>query len=204
MPDNVSPEEKLLRLIRGQKRTAKNSAPSPVSPELKPVLKNRPAHSSFGLRLDYSLISRLMPLLLVVSFIYLLGVYLYPLAALRKIKLPQDGRLEKNTAPAPAVKEGLKPFEFYSAAAGGRSIFGAPVNRESRITAVKGQPESIKEINLVGIIAEHPPQAIIEDKKNQKTYTLSEGQSLGEFEILEIREGKVILSSKGGSYELDI
>ena len=60
----------------------------------------------------------------------------------------------------------------------------------------------VKQLNLVGIIAGENPQAVIEDKNTQKTYYLNKGQFLGEIQLEDILEGKIIINHKGQRFEL--
>ena len=52
-------------------------------------------------------------------------------------------------------------------------------------------------IGLVGIITGDKPQAIIEDKKAQKTYYMSKGQSFDGYVVEEIYDDKVIINYEG-------
>ncbi len=84
-----------------------------------------------------------------------------------------------------------------------RQIFVSPAEQKTEKLMISGvNIDLIKDMSLVGIIAGENPQAIIEDKKTQKTFYLSRGQFMGEFQVKEIKEGKVILDYKGQSYEL--
>ncbi|MCM8789708.1 MAG: hypothetical protein NC916_01615, partial [Candidatus Omnitrophica bacterium] len=62
--------------------------------------------------------------------------------------------------------------------------------------------EATKDLKLLGIIFGDNPQAIIEDAKNQKTYYLNREQSIGDFIVEDIRDGKVILDYQGQKFEL--
>jgi len=55
----------------------------------------------------------------------------------------------------------------------------------------------IKNLSLVGIIwAEESPQAIIEDKKTERTHLVAEGDKLEEFEVKKVFSDSVILSAE--------
>jgi type II secretory pathway component PulC len=64
--------------------------------------------------------------------------------------------------------------------------------------------ELMKEINLLGVISGANPQAVIEDKKSGKTYYVTEGQMIGDFQVEEIGYGKIILNYNGQKFELNI
>lgn len=200
MKDKILPEERLLRLIRDKKKPSFTpEAAPPSTPEVAKVKRMRTPE----VRVDYRLINRLLAITLIISCIYLAAVYLYPLVGLKKISLP-PAAVENIAERETPEKDAPKALAAYLAVAGGRNIFGSPVSQENGISAVKGEAESIKEISLVGIISGDAPEAIIEDKRTQQTYTLSKGQSIGEFQVEEILEGRVILSSRGRRYELNI
>lgn len=204
MKNNISPEEKLLRLIREEKKTTP-AIPLPhlSGSEPKSIVKQNNFAPLLRINWNYSFINKLIPKIFIASCIYLLITFIYPHLALKKINLP-PAESGKTNGPALPQKEKIKPFEFYSQAAGQRQIFEAATAQEIIVPAIKGEAESIKDISLVGVISDENPQAIIEDKKTQKTYTVSKGQSVGDFQIEDIQEGKVILNSKGRRYEINI
>ena len=58
--------------------------------------------------------------------------------------------------------------------------------------------------NLAGIIGGPQPQAIIEDKRQGKTFFLNVGDMLGEIRIVAIKEGKVVIAIGSEQAELDL
>jgi len=215
MREHISPEEKLLRLIKGKaaklKTTPQGTAVStgskqqPVTGSLKP---------GFGLSFKETLrsfeqifFSRLgIRTVLWTSFIlacvYLIFALLYPLFGLRAITLPKvDSRQTAEILPA-AQKE--KPFEYYAQAAAGKQIFGSATAVESTVAATRGSAELIKDFNLIGVVSGENPQAVIEDRKAQKSFTVTRGQFVGEFQVEDIQEGRVILSYQGQRFELSM
>lgn len=203
MKDNISPEEKLLRLIRGQKKqsvtTDKQVGITPAVSEVKSTIKP----SIYLLIKKYSSligIHKIIWIFFVTSCIYLAVSLIYPLVWLKRIKLPQiaAGRtIESKIEP----KVEVKPYEFYQEGIANKQIFGARFSQDVEKPTAVGL-DFMKDINLVGIIAGENPQAIIEDKKAQKTYYLSKGQFMGEFQLEGIGEGKIILNYNGQRYEL--
>jgi type II secretory pathway component PulC len=60
-----------------------------------------------------------------------------------------------------------------------------------------------EDLTLVGISwNQEQPLAMIEDKQEQKTYFLRQGESIGEFQIKQILKNKVILNFEGQDLEL--
>lgn len=201
MRENLSPEEKLLRLIRGEKKVpspAAAPARSNAGPGKRAAFKIQAP--SFLIRPDAR---KIIFILLAISCLYLAFSFIYPLVALRKIKLPEAPK-EKSAVLEAVPKAEQKPLEEYLKGVSGKQIFSnlpsagvaGPV---SGVTA-----DLVKDINLVGIIAGDNPQAIIEDKKSQKTYYLNKGQYIGEFQLEDIQEGKIILNYNGQKFELHL
>ncbi|MDD4955603.1 MAG: hypothetical protein PHP17_06160 [Candidatus Omnitrophica bacterium] len=196
MKDSILPEEKLLRLIRMNKKS--NNAAVFASPK---NLKNSAGRFSFnfsGIGLN-----KTIKFIFFVSFLYLTISIIHPVLAPKKIKLPQVETKTKLPArkEMQADKTQIKPYDFYSTGIKGRNIFqGISADLEKPIGAASA--DLIKDINLVGIVSGDEPQAVIEDKKAQKTYYLRKGQFMGEMQLAEILEGKIILNYEGQMYEL--
>jgi len=72
------------------------------------------------------------------------------------------------------------------------------VNKEEEINVI-----NIDDLNLQGIFwKEEPKKVIIADKRTQKTYVLTEGESLGEIKVGGITKDKVTLEYQGRKVEL--
>ncbi len=95
----------------------------------------------------------------------------------------------------------VKDYSAYSDSVTGKSVFGktqAQVPGEDVNTA-----DSITErVGLVGIISGDNPQAIIEDKKAQKTYYLTVGQSFDGYLVEQVGDDKVVLDYEGKKISL--
>ncbi len=199
MKEILSPEEKLLRLIRGQKKIEKpvQSAQIQVYPTKKLEFYRRVPKF-----LNLENTQKALLVIFIISCIYLLFSLLYPLFT------PKDAPLikldEKNT-PAEKITFEIKakPYEFYSAAVKNRQLFGgvSSQNTEGAAPVMLGN-ELIKDINLIGIVSGDNPQAVIEDKRTQKTYYVSKNQFISQFQVEDIQEGKIILISNGQKFEL--
>jgi len=203
MKENVSPEERLLRLIRGPKKqpidTAENSssrathttAPQSQSAVFRPKEKI----------LSFLNTQKIIWVAFGLSCLYLASSFIYPIIGLREIELSQVELPEISATDAEPELE-LKPYEFYLEGTEGRQIFSSPAIQASKGSIGMVDADLIKDINLVGIISGVTPQAIIEDKKAGKTYYLNKGQFFGAFQVEDIQEGKVILNLNGESVEL--
>lgn len=199
MKNNISPEEKLLRLIRGRKQEAKAANESSLAAKYSLYTLFQKYSSSKNLR-------NIIWVLFVLSFIYLITSFAYPWFWSKKINMPIDTQKESVSQKIEEKKE-TKTYESYLKTIANRQIFSSSVSTDASLKPMPGvilDSDIFKNINLVGIIAGDNPQAIIEDKKAEKTYYLTKGQSIGEFQIEDIQEGKIILNNKGQRYELHL
>lgn len=203
MMDNISPEEKLLRLIRGEKKTAAllQKKPRPLSiRETESPVKS----SEYSLRqkyLSFFYIRKAITWVFVLSLIYLIFTFAYPWVGLRKIKLPEVKKTEAVIAKI-GPSQDIKTYDYYLEAVKERQIFGNASVQENAGAISGVNLDLIKDINLVGIIFGENPQAIIEDKKTQKSYYVTKGQFIGEFQVEDIQEGKVIVVYRNQRFEL--
>lgn len=202
MKDNISPEEKLLKLIKGDKKQPVEKKDPSLQPAVK-ITAKKSDPGSIRKSLIHFLIGKIKPLLIVGSLIYLIVSFIYPWVGLKKINLPAVSEKIKQE-PQLEIKKESKPFESYLKDIEGRQIFGTFSGQQESLAQVAAEADSIKDINLLGVILGDNPQAIIEDKKTQKTVYVSRGQFIGQFQVEEIKEGKVILNYKGQRYELGV
>ena len=190
MYSNISPEEKLLRLIK-----------NPKSPHITPEGKERSSITTVPLNFPrkFLAVNKVVFAAFIISCLYLLASFIYPLVFLRKIRLPQikPGEVVE-TNKAPRIQ--AKPLAFYLDNIKNRAVFGAAYETDSSVGVI--DRDLTGNISLVGIISGENPQAVIEDKKAGKTYYLNKGQLFGEFQLEDIQEGKVILNYKGHRYGL--
>jgi len=103
-----------------------------------------------------------------------------------------------------AVPEKRKGLDFYLQGTRSRQIFVvAQEDRAALPQVAKVQAgELLKDINLTGVFSGSDPQAVLENKKTQKTYYVTIGQSIEGFLVEDIQEGKVMLSYQGEKFEL--
>lgn len=94
----------------------------------------------------------------------------------------------------------MKTYAFYSNRIGDKPLFGAPAEPEAYDEASTVSDE----IGLVGILTGNSPQAIIEDRKSQKTYYISRGQTVNGITVEEIGDGIVRLDNRGTKTTLSL
>jgi hypothetical protein len=199
--DNLPPEERLLRLIRGQQKplaekAQEGSLPSRQPQQIKPDARR--FFSKLSLRIGPK---KIILLLFIASSFYLAAVFISPLIYSERIELPQV-QAERPAALPQEAKQNKQPLEYYLSAVEGRDIFVKQSSHSGEAVPGAAAADLIKDMSLVGIISGADPQAIIEDKKLLKTYYLRKGQTLGELQVEDIQEGKIIINHNGEKFEL--
>ncbi len=117
----------------------------------------------------------------------------------------RKSRLMKKRKPLRKATEELRPFLHYLEVVRRRDIFSPVVLKETEKPEAKKKrlQEMIKDLRLVGIAwDDKKPVAMIEDKKEKKTYFLEEGQMINKLKLEDILEDRVILNFKGEKIEL--
>ena len=226
MAKDTSPEERLLNLIKSKNKkaagapvhvTASAPAAAPKAPERMPaeiVVSKAGARISGMLKSEFFKNKFFEPVMLKAVNKYLiiiLGVLLlYFLIDLIVVRPSKNVQLlitktaaEQSRKALPAGTKNVaaaKDYSSYSNAVPGRTVFGpGGAAAPEDISASGGMTE---QIGLVGIIAGDNPQAIIEDKKAQKTYYLNKGQSFNGYVVEDISKDKVMLDYDGKKISL--
>ena len=200
MKKDLSPEERLLRLIRSQKHSKASQDSSKIF-LLSSFLQK--LKSKFS-RLHIRNVQGLLRGILFISFGYLVICLIWPKFVRQEVGGGAIKKEESKITEEEASPE-IKPYNFYQKAIQDRQIFTAlsiETERGDQGQSDSSITERIKELNLLGIISGDKPQAIIEDKKTQKTHFLEEGEFLGAIKVEEIGEGKVTLEFQGQRFDL--
>ena len=78
-----------------------------------------------------------------------------------------------------------------------------PLKKEEKIVQTKDVlMTEIAQLKLVGIIWSKNPQAMIEDKRENKTSLVSEGDAVGKLKVKKILRDKVVVGFENEEYEL--
>ncbi len=208
MKESNLPEEKLLRLIRGQKESydgERKSLSAGVGERVTLLSEDSSRKPSLE-SISFSQIRWVLVVFFSLACFYLLYVLVAPIITEQVVKLPQPA-LVGQTKKAGDLNIDIQPFDFYLKGVSGRQVFKSnsamgnnPVTNQ--LLSDVNAADAAKNITLIGIIQKDNPQAIIEDKKAQKTYYLTKGQSLGEFQVESIEAEKVIINYRGQRFEL--
>lgn len=194
MTENTAPEEKLLKLIRGGSHQKQ-------SKEEKPVITKEPASLPAHRYSPFSLAWKIIRIIFILSCIYLVISFISPP---KEIKITAPSKIKKTPIyeKETTFTQG-QPLDFYLEPAKRRQIFISAAEQQSAQQPLKQvNKDLIKDINLVGIITGDNPQAVIENKKTQKSYYLYKGGYIDEFQVEDILEGKVILKYDNQKFEL--
>jgi len=140
-------------------------------------------------------------IIFVTSCVYLAITLFYPRRVLKESPPPNAFR-EKKPAAKKELPAQAKSLELYLGDISSRRIFDPQEQIKTESPQEAFNAGLSKDISLIGIISGDNPQAVIEDKKTQKTFYLNKGQFIGEFQVEDIQEGKIILNHNSQKYEL--
>ncbi len=179
--NNFHPEDRLLRLIRGEKKEQTGSDRLKQSLS---ILKMKPAVS----------INQILPVIIFALLIYTAYIWIRP-ATSEEILIPSSRVIDSRKLSLKNVDKKLKPSSFYSSMAKKRNLFkqltaNPVILPEARI----GIGQLVKDLNLVGIVLDERTQAIIENRKTKSVLYLNEGSVFGELKVSKISESSVTLS----------
>jgi hypothetical protein len=207
MPNNASPEERLLKLIKGEDQKVERPAPlGQEIPEPKESLTVKPAAKrivvpAIRLGVGPAQVKGILAGFAGLAILFLAASFIYPSIGLKKIKLPRASLKELSKSVSESKTE-ARPYEYYLKAVGNRQIFANAQAAQGEQPPAAADANVVKNINLVGIITGVNPQAVIEDRKTRQTFYLNKGQTINEFKIEDIQDGKVILNRNGQRFEL--
>lgn len=206
MKRDFSPEEKLLRLIKGsgKKDADKNKKEAGSSSRQNSGGSAMPGFAAIFFRAKGINIKGVNSVLLII-FMCLLVYFLIDVAYNPYYKKEVEIVAEAEKEPV-AVKvkasSTIEPYSYYTSGVEDRNIF-LPQESEA-VPAVAGPSvdETSSNLSLIGIIAGDRPQAIIEDKKAGKSYFLYKGGLAGQAKIVDISEDRVVMEYNGQTFEL--
>jgi len=215
MPEEfTSPEEKLLKLIRGERKPKNKALPLPDKEKAAPRESDSKAAASPRRKIAQSAQSKsggdyvkainitLIAVLVIIAAVLLIDIVSFNQK--RSYYIPEPGKespvqQEANT-PSPAADKPDDPGLLAS-----KDLFKASPASVAAVTRVpQASYDKLKDFTLKGIIAGDKPQVILEDEKNKKSYFLYKGDSVDNIKVEEIQEDKVILTINGERLELTL
>ena len=207
------PEEKLLKLIRGKwpaprpatAGPAEGAAPAPAGGAAAAIRRPPPEPTGRARRLpSLRAAIGLLGTVLGVELVILLVQAFRPLPMVTVpvvMNFPVDGAPSAGAPAEPAAPE----IPSLTAAAS-RPLFAPPAASAAQPSVPSGSATQLaSRLTLMGIVAGHPAQAIIEDSKTQKTYFVTEGQMVVDGAVLEqVLDNRVVLNLSGERVELGL
>ena len=219
MHEDISPEEKLLSIIKGKQDIPESVAPRPEIKDIKLIPRAAPwskidDYILAVLRNDFlknsmldarvlKVFNKYTVIIAALMAGYLILDIIFVSPSRKAALLIAKASVSRPLVVVPAQMRmpiETKGYSYYSNRMSGRNIFGAGsyIQTESQTSGMEQSAElSGGNLGLVGIVPGDSPQAIVEDKKNQKTYYLVKGQSINGITVEEIDEDKVVLEYRG-------
>ena len=201
MPEEPTPEERLLKLIRrkdtaaGGIALAKKGSLTPFGPFLK----------MFSIDV-FSFLEKLLMLACVVLTVLIAYEFVFDKKDVREV-LQQKQSGTEEIFHGVAISQ-PKPYAVYQEQVAKRDIFqsplfqGAKTDNTNPSLAVSSVPELTKNLKLVGIILDKISEAIIEDVDAGQTFFLKKGEQIRGATVDDIKENTVILLYKDERVEL--
>ena len=209
---NISPEERLLRLIRGPRGTTATMPPPEAAPSAAASRPATPAASpSAGARRwswpawGLSAINSVLGGLIVLEVLMFFVVRRSPPSA-EKALVPAPA---PERAVAPPVSTTLAPVTKAIpsiAAAGTRPLFHSDATAGAAAVAIPADSTALvggsMRWRLTGIVTGNPPQAVIEDTQTHRTQIVVQGQRVEGAVVETIASDRVTLNLNGTKVEL--
>jgi len=215
--DNIAPEEKLLRLIRKDKKTPPSNLPTEnshkqtniISQEKVPPLESdKPKEGSLFFliieHINFSVINMLVTFVVIVAAAVFILNFLSQPGNKQAIFSSTISTLNTKLNSKQLIQERkILPLDYYQNVISGRVLFRTTANKEvvketQLIPKSKTFSQLLQGLNLLGIMGGANPRAIIEDKKDGQTYFVSKG----EVKVVDIESKKVTLEYQGETASL--
>ena len=204
--ENITPEEKLLKIIENPASAEKRKSlpdikrtASALTDWIKKLLPGAEGREAF--RVDMRTVNKALAVICICVTLY---------AVIRLVAEGSDFSRKFNKIAAggniPAVKEKtpsetVVKTEEMVAESKKRNIFTLEPTKEKPIERVDLSGGAV-ELKLVGILWSDTPQAMIEDTKDQKTYLVSKGDKIGNVSVKDILVNKVVLTKDQQEWDL--
>jgi len=229
MEEGLTPEEKLLKLIRegGKNNAQEKTAEQPARPQAEipqpqtytaqekaatptPVQTIKPP-----IKFTFEKINKALLAVFLIVFVYTvcdLGVFVIPHLMTMASKRYAD--LDSKEKPLPVGEESIfqkaaqpQPLTYYMQDIEKKNVFKSAIAEQ---TAAVNQTQEVKVkldemakgLVLKGIVAGEAPEAVIEDTKSGKTYFLKQGEKIGDVSVEEITDTRVRIGFGEQSAEL--
>ena len=198
--NNFHPEDRLLRLIRGEKREQTGFVETvKLSVRLNQL---KQALSTFKIESVMS-INQILPVIISILLIYTAYIWIRPVTS-EEMLIPSSRVVNSRGVSLKSIDKkqqinpksrNLKPSSFYSSMAKKRNLFKQLAANPVILQEVRiGIGQLVKDLKLIGIVLDERTQAIIENRKTKSVLYLNEGSAVGELKVSKISESSVTLS----------
>lgn len=186
-----SPEEKLLKLLRGGSERGAGAIKKAPRESAEPSYRIDRPYANLSI---IKTMNRFLFIVFFISLAYLLFKFFRP--SIYTARMAEVKTIEPITKLSDATEKQHKDVSFEDIKR--EDLFIPSYNKTSIIDGPFKNQAGMADFTLKGIVTGKNPQAIIEDKKDNKTYFLFKGDRLLDFEVKDILEGKVILETAEG------
>lgn len=209
MRENISPEEKLLDIIKKGANNTKNTPPeqaeqeAPAEPAPKASL---PKKIDIKSAKTFSILNKFLILAGMCTAAYMIISYIYPYTPksgiLERVEPEKGGELLAGTPKAPP------PASYYTDILSRRQMFKLYEVPKPKPSGPPKPKVTIQQLlagyTFIGVIFGDVPQAIVEEKRTGQSFYLTAGQFLGEIKIEKIERGRITVSYEDESMVISI
>lgn len=143
---------------------------------------------------------------LVFSLVMLFGAFSYGLLFGSRSELPKLQGEDSQVMSAKPLGRAPKQLSYYSGIIAGKELFGSGVMDTTTggvpVFGGVGSGRGVEHLTVLGIFIDERPEAVVEDTRENKTYSLYEGETFRGMVVEKILEGKIILRYEGQTIEL--
>ena len=216
MADKTTPEEKLLKLIENPNQPAADRHKIKLPGrkfsfnflsfrQLKASIKQfKTAQGKFKLyAINVKLVSRGLVVIAILLAIFLVFDFIAGQPTLsNNVYAKQVGG--ESLAPGVIEPQSAINLTDYQSSIDKRDIFHfIPIKKEEKTVNNKDiLMAEVAQLKLVGIIWSKSPQAMIEDKRENKTSLVSDGDAVGKLKVKKILKDKVVVVYENEEYDL--
>jgi hypothetical protein len=204
--DKLTPEEKLLKIIENP-NVEKRPVPLVIRVKglglssLKEWLKNIRIDKDIIKRINLKTINRVIAgICVIITVIWIFGFFKSGLTMGRRFRQVVSG--EEKSTPDDMKRPNIEAsVDEAVSQAKKRNIFTFLPTKEEIASTINVGP-TLSNFKLVGILWSDNPQAMIENTKEQKSYFVSKGDTIGDIEVRKILGDKVIVGKGSEEWEL--
>lgn len=214
MQKDISPEEKLLNLIKGRDPGSKDVSQEKSEqgePSQEPISLPKgtipvPRKKMVKEIKSLSILNKFFILCLIGATGYTAFCYIYPYKS--KVKIPERFELRRQSQTLGREPKLPPSLSYYADVLSTRQMFKLYEAPKPTPTGTPKQKVTLQQLlsgyTFVGVIYGEVPQAIVEEKRSGQSFYLIAGQSLGEIKIEKIERGKITISYEEERMEISI